>query len=77
MYFMNQMGFKVVDRFGEMTRKQKIFFQQGYIYEQERIKQSLENQKRYKDVEGYEKSREIVRRKKTDGNNGSYSKSSR
>lgn len=68
LYFMHKFGFKIVDRFGEMTRQQKIFFQQCYIHEQEIL-----NQKNYQNVEGYEKSREIIRRKK-DGSNGSYFK---
>lgn len=74
LYFMHKLGFKIVDKFGEMTRQQKIFFQQGYIYEQKILKETIENQGKYKDVEGYEKSREIIRRKK-DGSNGSYPKS--
>lgn len=74
---MHQMGFKIVDTFREMTRRQKVFFQQGYIYEQEKIKEGLENRKKYKDVDGYEKAKEVVRRKKTDGSDGSNSKSSR
>lgn len=71
LYFMHKLGFKIVDRFGEMTRKQKIFFEQSYIYEQEIIKEKMSHNKHNKDDEGYEKTREIIRRKR-DGSNGSY-----
>lgn len=41
---MHEMGFKIVDRFNEMTRKQKIFFQLAYINKQEKLKREYDKE---------------------------------
>lgn len=55
---MHEMGFKVVNTYQEMTRRQRIFFQSAYIRKQK----LMEDVYKGKDVEARRNAEEIVNR---------------